>query len=55
MPAVVDMYERSDELRRERERKTCNCITKGCPGCKGECGCRKCHNDYADYLTSRID
>jgi len=29
----------------------CTCTDKCPPNCKGECGCKKCHNDWMDFLS----
>lgn len=31
----------------------CDCKTRGCErfACKGQCGCRSCHDAYQDFLS----
>jgi hypothetical protein len=35
----------------EDEEYKCTCKPSCSPCCKGECGCKKCHDDYMDFLS----
>ena len=33
----------------------CRCSAKCDSVCKGQCGCKRCHDDYMDFLSCDID
>lgn len=35
-----------------KSKKKCNCKKSCNEPCKGECGCKECHDDYMDFLSA---
>lgn len=35
----------------ETPENPCRCTSKCDDACKGQCGCKRCHDDYMDFLS----
>lgn len=45
------------DAKSETEEPACSCKQTACKRspCKGQCGCKACHNDYQDFLSGPGD
>lgn len=50
-PYKPKLYAFNYELIRWKSKCTCKINKCKSNSCKGECGCKKCYNDYQDFLS----